>query len=432
MGKWMSRARKAVLFCLLVLSAATLASWTTRPPKPVYLSVHFEGDDPAADPHRPARARLIAAHSQSSVVSRQSSAGPATHDSRLTTAERSGEQDLAPGFAAVSDPEISFDGLTVLFAGRRNAGAGAGGAAGALWGAGPRAQGRGPGPGWQIWEVRRDGRSLRQITHEDADCTEPHYLPDGRILFCRVFGQTVALCAQKPEERGRSEATGAGPRGATRLTFNLDPIRDTTVLPDGRVLCHLGGRWVTVNSDGTGVAAFTGTPAEIQAARAQAQTALSPTGPRAVPTGHVTVVDPKKKTTGLLFCLNAYVSDLPKVRALPDGTFRKVRVWQAGGYPAAQGGRSRVSEPRVLGEAPVEPDGSFLLELPADTPIRLEMLGASGEVIGVCRAWTWLRPNENRGCIGCHEPPELSPENRVQMALRRPATRLGVGLQAKR
>ncbi len=58
---------------------------------------------------------------------------------------------------------------------------------------------------------------------------------------------------------------------------------------------------------------------------------------------------------------------------------------------------------QVLGAAPVETDGSFYITVPADHPIRFELLGARGNVIHAQRSWIWVRPGEDRGCLGCHE-----------------------------
>jgi hypothetical protein len=30
----------------------------------------------------------------------------------------------------------------------------------------------------------------------------------------------------------------------------------------------------------------------------------------------------------------------------------------------------------------------------------------------------WIRPNERRGCVGCHEDHEQTPENRVPLAVK--------------
>ena len=75
-------------------------------------------------------------------------------------------------------------------------------------------------------------------------------------------------------------------------------------------------------------------------------------------------------------------------------------------------------------EAPVEEDGSFFLEVPARTPIRVETVDEHGAVLKAMRSWFWVMPNERRGCIGCHEDRELSPPNRHPLALRRPPHRI--------
>jgi hypothetical protein len=64
----------------------------------------------------------------------------------------------------------------------------------------------------------------------------------------------------------------------------------------------------------------------------------------------------------------------------------------------------------VLGEVPVAPDGSFNVEVPANTPIQLQLLGADGTALRSC-GWIWARNREPRGCVGCHEDGELVPEN---------------------
>jgi hypothetical protein len=72
----------------------------------------------------------------------------------------------------------------------------------------------------------------------------------------------------------------------------------------------------------------------------------------------------------------------------------------------------------IVGEVPLEADGSFYIELLADTPVRIETLDEDGSTVRGPSAWIWVRPGERRGCIGCHEDRELAPENRVPMAVR--------------
>jgi len=83
-----------------------------------------------------------------------------------------------------------------------------------------------------------------------------------------------------------------------------------------------------------------------------------------------------------------------------------------------------------LGEAPVEQDGSFYIAVPADRPVRFELLNGEGKVVRQQQSWIWARPGEEHGCVGCHEDRAVAPENSWPMALRRfdTPTRLGVGM----
>lgn len=78
----------------------------------------------------------------------------------------------------------------------------------------------------------------------------------------------------------------------------------------------------------------------------------------------------------------------------------------------------------VLADVPVHSDGSFRLEVPHDTPLRFETLNDAGEVVRGPSQWLWVRPNERRGCIGCHENRELVPDNLVKQAFDEPAVSL--------
>ena len=72
-----------------------------------------------------------------------------------------------------------------------------------------------------------------------------------------------------------------------------------------------------------------------------------------------------------------------------------------------------------LGEAPVEKDGSFYVQVPANQPVRFELLDANGQTIHAEKSWIWARPNEQRGCPGCHGDKAIAPENHWPMTLKR-------------
>jgi hypothetical protein len=73
----------------------------------------------------------------------------------------------------------------------------------------------------------------------------------------------------------------------------------------------------------------------------------------------------------------------------------------------------------VLGNAPVEQDGSFYVRVPGDRPIRFSLLSKNGVVLRKERGWFWARGGEQRYCVGCHAGPERGSENRVPTALMR-------------
>jgi len=74
---------------------------------------------------------------------------------------------------------------------------------------------------------------------------------------------------------------------------------------------------------------------------------------------------------------------------------------------------------RILGEAPVEKDGSFYVEVLANQPVRFELLDGNGQTIVAERSWIWTRPGEQHGCPGCHGDKALAPENRWPLTLKR-------------
>ena len=176
-------------------------------------------------------------------------------------------------------------------------------------------------------------------------------------------------------------------------------------------------------------------------------------GPRRVPDGRSSVVN-EKYPTGKLYCLNAYQMEPALHGQLAAGEIRQVRVlegvaWPAGakgGLDAAQRrayagaltgpGASRdnlagLAVRRVLGVAPVHEDGSFQIEVPADVAIELQTLDANGMALRSC-GWIWAKHREPRGCIGCHEDPELTPENRFVLAVQQPAVQLTLPPERRR
>jgi hypothetical protein len=81
--------------------------------------------------------------------------------------------------------------------------------------------------------------------------------------------------------------------------------------------------------------------------------------------------------------------------------------------------RDSSGAPVLLGRQKVAGDGSFYVQVPADRPLRLEVVDANGRTVRAEHGWFWMRPSEQRICVGCHTGPERSPENKVPEILLR-------------
>lgn len=109
------------------------------------------------------------------------------------------------------------------------------------------------------------------------------------------------------------------------------------------------------------------------------------------------------------------VPDLGRIRNPADPAYqcapaRFVRAFRAVAPPRnMMRGRESIGETefeqqQILGYAPVEPDGSFKLHVPADTPLGLAVVDAKGRAIQTHFNWIQVRPGERRTCDGCHSP----------------------------
>jgi hypothetical protein len=164
--------------------------------------------------------------------------------------------------------------------------------------------------------------------------------------------------------------------------------------------------------------------------------------PRVEPDGRSSVVT-EDDPHGKLFCLNANLTTAVPSGLMPPNVVRRLRVLE--GMPirtadseaylprldsspnALPGATVRGLPPlaarRILGEIDVADDGSFNIEIPANTSMELQTLDADGMAVQSCR-WIWAKNHEPRGCIGCHEDGELTPENLFVEALQRPSLSL--------
>jgi hypothetical protein len=86
---------------------------------------------------------------------------------------------------------------------------------------------------------------------------------------------------------------------------------------------------------------------------------------------------------------------IEKAVEIPDKTVRKINGSAFG--PAGMGMRE------ILAYAPVEPDGSVKIQLPANVPFTVDVLDKNARRIGPLHSsWMQLIPGETRTCNGCH------------------------------
>lgn len=64
---------------------------------------------------------------------------------------------------------------------------------------------------------------------------------------------------------------------------------------------------------------------------------------------------------------------------------------------------SRYPMTEILGYAPVEPDGSVNVKIPADIPFMIQLTDSRGRAYAAHTSWMQLRPGEVVNCTGCHQ-----------------------------
>lgn len=130
-----------------------------------------------------------------------------------------------------------------------------------------------------------------------------------------------------------------------------------------------------------------------------------------------------RNETGRIYCASVFNSDLP----FDHASVKYVRVIAARQQGLTMNANASFRT-RVLGEVPLEPDGSFYVEVPADTPLRFVLLDARREVVVHESAFNYVRPGETRGCLGCHEAKDAYVSPSVPLAVQHAPARM----QAKR
>ncbi len=71
----------------------------------------------------------------------------------------------------------------------------------------------------------------------------------------------------------------------------------------------------------------------------------------------------------------------------------------------------------IVGYAPIEPDGSVRVKVPANVPLAVSILDADGHRISPRHQnWLQLRPGQELRCNGCHNPAAVDPVTNAQLS----------------
>ena len=236
----------------------------------------------------------------------------------------------------------------------------------------------------------------------------PAPLPDGRVACLSSHGLVISTGGIDPPARVPA-ATGL---------FDISP------LPDGRLLCTVAGQGALGVLDPR-----TGDVVRLHSRDTYDMHSPVYLGPRprppAIPPSVPEDADGAGDATGFLLCQSVFntkqtAADMARVRA--------IRVYE--GRPltlrSAKHSYDHIGVEAVeLGTAPLAPDGSFYVEVPADRALALQAVDAEGRGVVNELSWIYVRPGERRSCVGCHSPrPGAPASSRKFLALNAPPVKL--------
>lgn len=328
----------------------------------------------------------------------------------------------------------------------------------------------------RLYSCRLDGSEVRGLTYNLSSDLTPTLLPDGRVLYSgwqrsqvhygpngrlSLFhinsdgsdGAAYALAQGKPFKRMPCVTTsglvvfvesdaldtwdGAGTLGAVLRRRPLHSYRPLSApeaglfhspsdLPDGRILVSRRSPPDLDFHHICALDAFKGTVDTVYLDSKHHCIQAQAVWRRPEPDGRSSVVT-EKDPHGKFYCLNVYMHDLAEPSWLAPGTVKRLRVLEGipmrrsdlavqGGQLLNRNGLPRRAQRRILGEIDVARDGSFNIEVPANLPVELQILDQHGMALRTC-SWIWAKNHEPRGCIGCHEDGELTPENTFVQAV---------------
>ncbi len=315
-------------------------------------------------------------------------------------------------------------------------------------------------PSRAVFTMDAKGGNIVPLTHTFIFDNEPEVMADGRILLLRsdnffdrgkvetmlhairpdgTGGQTVFGLDQGPEYGGRLRAFYCGspapmPDGRVAYVSNKGIVvgmpgsaatthqvigvdaSGVAALPDGRLLSAVRARG---EKNFRRIAVLDPNESLVNAVtifESSSSYLHSPIflGARTRPPVLINHVDSRKANddtadTGFLYCRDVRftantTAGWPHVKAIRVLASDGLTLRSSHSYIVHAG-----SEVRELGTVPIAPDGSFSVEVPADTAIAFQAVDAEGRSELNEMSWITVRPGERRGCLGCHPKRDVAP-----------------------
>lgn len=162
---------------------------------------------------------------------------------------------LTPEFASACDPDVSFDGESIVFAGKKSV-----------------------NDTWQIWRMNAEGTEKIQLTDEPGNCVAPvhagarFFLDDPEPVIQIIYAGDSHGWKNELNEHPAYSVYAVDITGDRihRLSFNLNADYEPAVLPNGRIIYSSWQRYgdrfgpdgltalLAVNNDGTDLMPFYG------------------------------------------------------------------------------------------------------------------------------------------------------------------------------
>ena len=148
-------------------------------------------------------------------------------------------------------------------------------------------------------------------------------------------------------------------------------------------------------------------------------------------TQHAADKSPNKSDEATVAIMNVYESDFEWPANTQIAALRVVQLYAKDTWHMhdPQIGVGRESLVRgLLGEVPVESDGSAYFSVPAGVPIYFQALDENGLAVQSMRSDTYLHAGERLTCVGCHEHKHRTPDTMesIPLAMRRSPSKLEV------